>query len=627
MSEKPASRPARLPQEWPGSMTGSYHAVELDGAPCPVCRSEVTAGAGFASGFAEYAPFTLRGRTAVTVTAAYRVDSAEILPSREGIRAKLNGNTVTFTLTEPGYYFVKLNGTAVNGNTAPHPLYLFADPPETAEEGMPEGKTVFFAPGIHPHRTYRLESDTTYYLTEGALVYGRFFADGAENIRICGRGTLCGEQLTDWYDEGRTVCIRRSRNITIEGICVLHPKVWTVACYGCRNVHIRRIKTIAHGMSSDGCDICGCRDVTVEDCFFRGHDDILAVKASEMITHTPWREHPLDCERVTFRRCTVWCDSSNAMTIGYETAGNVRGITFASIDVLSQSQPPVWQLEAVMAIEPHGQGQVEDVMFRDIRVDLEIPDRPVQSLFRLAVDGGSGTIRRVTFEDIWVRGDGALGGRILGRAGVPPVSEIVFRRVGNGAGRWLYPGDICRNGEAEIPAVEPLPGCPHVPRAEPYAIDWDYFDSQGLNGWYYRFRRAGDGAVGEMERVETDWRKPESHCCLIQRGFMHCDGTGDPLLTWKAPRTGTVSVSGTLLRPAGGGDGTLAYVLYNAGRQLWAHRLLPGTPKPVTMTLTVAVRQGDTLDFGTNMCGTPDFDGVCWSPVIGYLSEGEESPC
>ena len=61
----------------------------------------------------------------------------------------------------------------------------------------------------------------------------------------------------------------------------MHPKVWTIAMYQSNNIHIDNVHTISHGMSSDGCDITGCHDVLVENSFFRGHDDILAVKARD----------------------------------------------------------------------------------------------------------------------------------------------------------------------------------------------------------------------------------------------------------------------------------------------------------------------------------------------------------
>ena len=43
-------------------------------------------------------------------------------------------------------------------------------------------------------------------------------------------GVICGEHLTSLGDEGRIVCInKKSNNIKIEGINVMHPKVWTIA--------------------------------------------------------------------------------------------------------------------------------------------------------------------------------------------------------------------------------------------------------------------------------------------------------------------------------------------------------------------------------------------------------------
>ena len=108
---------------------------------------------------------------------------------------------------------------------------------------------------------------------------------------------------------------------------------------------------------------------------------------------------PQTCENVTFRNCVVWCDSSNPMTIGYETNQDIRNIRYERIDVLNISRPNVWQLEAVMAIEPHNEGVVDGVVYKDIRVDVKVPQN---SLFRFVVDEGTGTIRNVRIEDVYI---------------------------------------------------------------------------------------------------------------------------------------------------------------------------------------------------------------------------------
>lgn len=429
-----------VPEGLEDNVRGSFHTVKVNGKESFVYQTEVTVGSDYLSGYAEYTSFDFTGSVSVKVTAAYAVSSVEILPSRDAVAFKQTGNTVTFTLKEAGQYFVKLNGTEENGNTAAHPLYIFANRPSASVPDKNDRKVVYFEPGVYVHQVYYLSSNTTYYLAPGAFVYGRFYGVGLENVTICGRGVICGEELTSLGDDGRTVCIKKSKNVRIEGVTVVHPKVWTVAIYESSDVHIDNIKTISHGMSSDGCDIVACRDALVENSFFRAHDDILAVKASTMSDYTT----RVSCENVTFRNCVAWCDSSNPMTIGYETVGDVKNITYENIDVLNQSRPPVWRLEAIMAIEPHYTGTVDGVTYRDIRIDVALADDP-ESLFRFVIDDGSGTIRNVRVENVFVNYGGALTGKIQGSTKAKNIDGVTFVNVRNSRGERLSMSHISKD--------------------------------------------------------------------------------------------------------------------------------------------------------------------------------------
>ena len=614
-----------VPKELPEHLCGSRHRLKINGQTCFIYQTEVTCGAHQQIGFAEYASFAWHGKTEILIDVQYSVDCVEILPSRAGIFAVQNGRQITFTIDKPGQYFVKINGSLRNGNTSKFPLYLFADLPETNIPQPDDPDVIYFAPGIYPHQNYKLQSGKTYYLAPGAFVNGRFFGKDIHDVKICGRGILCGEALTDLYDEGRTICIRNATNITIEGICIVHPKVWTVALYHTNQVHIDNIKTISHGMSSDGCDICGCRDVLVENCFFRGHDDILAVKASEMVHGVYFSEMPVDCVSITFRRCVVWCDSSNPMSIGYETAGNIKNITFEHIDVLNQSMPPVWRLEAIMAIEPHDKGNVEKVIFRDIRVDLALPDCPLKSLFRFVVDRGSGTIRDVLIDDVWVAG-GIPGGCVLGLDTALPIENIYFRNVRSKEGKLLCQKDILYNEQVREIVVDPCVSSDDPEGiSKAYCFEWDFLELQGFHNWYYQYKNTQTGEIKKMIKEDAQWRCPDSNFCIIQQGFLHCDGIYDPLLTWQAPKRGTVEVLAEATRRANGGDGTQLYILHNEKKQLWNQILINDPNAVYFVNLQVNVNAGDTLIFGTNQISNPDCDGVYLAPVIRYIIRKDET--
>lgn len=48
--------------------------------------------------------------------------------------------------------------------------------------------------------------------------------------------------------------------------------------------------------------------------------------------------------------------------------------------------------------------------YKDIRVDVKVPQN---SLFRFVVDEGTGTIRNVRIEDVYINYGGTLGGIIM----------------------------------------------------------------------------------------------------------------------------------------------------------------------------------------------------------------------
>ena len=625
------------PEGLPGNVKGVRHSVTIAGQECFVYRTEATGGGKeYGQVFPEYVYFDFEeeGKITIEVTPTYAVSTVEIQPSRYGIVPSVEGGKIKFEISKPGQYFVKTNGDHSNGNTSDYNLYIFANPKETDIPDKNDPNVVWFKPAVYSQKHYRLESGKTYYLEGGSFLYGRFYANAAKDIRICGRGTLCGEFLTDMGDPGRTICFKQGcDNITLEGINIMHAKVWQVAFYQCTNVHINNVHTISHGQSSDGCDITGCQHVLVENSFFRGHDDILAVKSKL------WGEGtPMDCEDVTFRNCVVWSDSSNPMTIGYETAQNVRNILYEKIDVLSMSMPPVWQLEAVMAIEPHGMdgtvGDIDGVTYKDIRVDLAVPQN---SLFRLSVDNG-GNIRNIRFEDIFVNYGGTLGGLLQGQ-GNYLVSDITFKNVRNSDGASLSMDKIQRNKKVGTITLEPM-----VAESTIVGETWDfstefggYGFEQGTNNWYYRYLSGSDANPKDLNYNNSNWSYDGSCFILIDRtdtpaygssysywpkwsAGMMSSSSAKACLIWKAPAAGKVSINMTGRKWQSSGDGVIINVCKNGNDPFAALGIDAGNTSFNSMKeYTRDVNKDDQIRFildpkANNTC---DFTQIV--PVITYI--------
>ncbi len=621
------------------NVKGMDHKVSVNGDKCFVYRTEATGGGKeYGQVYPEYVffDFEKQGNVLIEIEAMYDVKTVEILPSRHGIVPVHDGRKIKFVISEPGQYFVKTNGDHSNGNTSDKNLYIFANPKETDIPDRNDENVVWFGAGVHPHQEYRLESGKTYYLEAGAFVYGRFYAEQVKDVRICGRGTLCGEYLTDMGDPGRTICMKnRCENITLEGINIMHAKVWQVAFYQCSNVTVDNVHAISHGQSSDGIDITGCQNVVVKNSFFRGHDDILAVKAKV------WGTGPqMNCQDVLFTNCVIWSDSSNPMTIGYETAQNVKRIVYENIDVLSMSMPPVWQLEAVMAIEPHTRdglvGHVSDITYRDIRVDLAVPQN---ALFRLSVDD-CGNISDITFEDIFVNYGGTVGGIIYG-AGDYLVDGVRFNNVRNSDGIYLSDERITRNDKAKNIAVSP--DSPHIVLLSDiwdYSTEFSGYSSvQGGHNWYYRYIRNGeaydmvpDGAnawkynsscIIRLDRSDSpSWGENYTYWPKYVAGI-HPSASATPCLVWKAPASGSIRIDCRARRHGSRGDGVNLSCSRNNEEEIFKRHISKDENGFVSLDpVSVRVSKGDEIWFIIDAIADESYDYTLLSPIISYLEIG-----
>lgn len=623
----------------PGLMSqvkGTKHKVSVEGQDCFVFRTEATGGGQeYGQVFPEYVFFDYEteGRITIKVTANYNVSNVAVLPSRHNIVPEVKGNEITFDVVEPGQYYVRTGGDDTNGCTNDNNLYIFVNPKETDIPDRNDPNVKWFGPGVYQHKEYELESNKTYYLEAGAFLYGRFYGTAVENVRICGRGTICGEFLTDMGDPGRTLCIKGySKNIKVEGVNFMHAKVWQVAFYQCEDVHVDNIHCISHGQSSDGIDITGCRNVLVENSFFRGHDDILAVKARV------WGVGPkMNCTDVTFRNCVVWSDSSNPMTIGYETAQNVEDILYEKIDVLSMSLPPVWQMEAVMAIEPHQQegsvGYVKDVTYRDIRVDLKVP---CNSLFRLSVDD-KGSISNVTFDNIFVNYGGSLGGLLYGDSGYM-VDNITFNNVRNSEGATLSMDKIRKNSHVGTVTLTPYVEENTIP-----GETWDfstefsgYSRIQGGNNWHYMYKTSSSAGQMYLEG-SSRWVKDGSCYILIDRMDTPSYGSSysywpkwsaglmssvdsKACLVWKAPASGKVKISGRARKWQNEGDGVIIEASINGKNPFMARGISSNTNSMIEFSsYTKEIAKGDEVWFTLDAKSSSGGDFTQIVPIIEYI--------
>ncbi len=205
-------------------------------------------------------------------------------------------------------------------DTAIHAVSIFANPfildkpdmnatdvlavePGTIPPDDGEWTTLYFKPGVHQlfddqweiGEDFRLRSNKRYYIPGDALVHGnmnnRDDDNDSRNIRIFGHGTLSGERIPHFAEQGlpggeenpdawRNRAIRvanTARATRVEGITVADPANHSIALVGGYNVapedfnYIRWAKVISWRANGDGVSPNGSG--YVEDCFLRTQDD------------------------------------------------------------------------------------------------------------------------------------------------------------------------------------------------------------------------------------------------------------------------------------------------------------------------------------------------------------------
>lgn len=260
-----------------------------------------------------------------------------------------------------------------NGET----LHVFADQPGEGWPAPTKGLTRF-GPGEHHPGAIIPKSGETIVIERGATVYGNIVLAGVSNVTVTGRGVLDGSEqqrsdlnyagsrhlsalgfppsVAEW---GTTpVYAVNCRNIRLDGVTFRDAPRWTMNVQNCDGVVIRNVKIV--GMwryNSDGIDICGSRNVRIEDSFIRSFDDCV-------IARPPCRNMKMD-------NCVLWCDWNWNIKVQHSERPSVmEDISFTRIKALS--------VDAVLAGITTRYGSTNSVI-RNVRLeDIEVnapPDR------------------------------------------------------------------------------------------------------------------------------------------------------------------------------------------------------------------------------------------------------------
>ena len=340
-----------------------------------------------------YARFDASNQVEVVVRIAEPVFSCSVSPVTYQIEAARSGREIRFRLDSPRKLMLTINKLPplfllpdAPTATSPKPgdsgvvsldrfpvdktgKRLCTAVIQDAIRLLPRNGTLFVPPGIYLTGTIALKSDMTLYLAQGAVLQGSpdredypvdlgrteadhvndpknytnhgermtysrlLLIDGAENVRITGRGTIDGNgaKVRRQGKPANLIRVRNSKDVVIQDVLLRDAAAWTVHILGCDHVLAQNVKIIndLEVGNTDGFDPDSSSHVTIENCFAYCGDDTVAVKASNNGGILR------DVGNINVRSNVFWTLKS-ALKVGTETkAARLGNITFAYNEVLS----------------------------------------------------------------------------------------------------------------------------------------------------------------------------------------------------------------------------------------------------------------------------------------------------
>ncbi len=157
----------------------------------------------------------------------------------------------------------------------------------------------------------------------------------AENITVCGRGTLdgCGD-FTNWWNKElnakhparpRAMFFNHCRNVTVTGVTVKNSPAWNLHPYFSEHVNFYDLHICSphNSFNTDGIDPESCADVEIAGIHFSVGDDCVAVKSGK---YYMGRTYGVPSTDVRVHHCLME-RGHGGVTIGSEIAAGVDRIT------------------------------------------------------------------------------------------------------------------------------------------------------------------------------------------------------------------------------------------------------------------------------------------------------------
>jgi polygalacturonase len=347
------------------------------------------------------------------------------------------------------------------------------------------GGIVYVPPGTFLTGGLQLKSRVTLYLEAGSVLLGSpsiddypihpgppehedanghhlIFAQKADDIAICGLGTIDGQGEAYWEPNNAVfrppntyrdvasghyaprnnnerpspmIELVQCRNVRVSGVTLKNSAGWTMRPIACETVVIDgvRIRNPYHGRNTDGFDITASRDVIISNCDILTGDDGICLKSEN-----PYGDL-LPAKNITVTNCVI-SSASNGFKIGTATLGAFENIVFSnSVIYTDDSSPFNTRPIGGINIEMVDGGSIDGVLVSNIR--MQNVRAPIFVRLGNRTPNPGSFLRNVLIENVDAVG-AILASSITGVPGLRPtditINNCRFRTEEAGTADWAH---------------------------------------------------------------------------------------------------------------------------------------------------------------------------------------------
>ena len=296
------------------------------------------------------AKFEFEGKVEIQVKSlAQDINSYKIRPNSYGIKAKQEGNTLTFSLDRPRYLSVEINGNIYQN------LQIFADNVLAKPKVKKKKDLMYFGPGVHDFKgdSIHIASGKTVFIDNGAIIKGWLSTYGSRDVKIIGHGIVM-----PGHHEG--IMVRYSKNVYIDG-----PLTTQLPVGGSDSVTVKNAKVMSWYGWGDGFNIFASNNVHQEHLFARTSDDCSTIYCTRKNYHG-------GCKNITIKDCVYWADVAHPIMIGLHSETpdleEVSNVLYKDINILEHCENQI-DYQGCIGINDGDNILVKGVTFENFHID------------------------------------------------------------------------------------------------------------------------------------------------------------------------------------------------------------------------------------------------------------------